>query len=103
MTTETICFEAESCTVSTGRHTSNLSIELEAVARNVAEALCVEDRLYNMDMRDIIDEVGATKLLDAFDTQEISTWVQDTQTDSYLDLLNAIGLDAIHEYLSHIN
>jgi acetylglutamate kinase len=102
MTTETICFEAESCTVSSSRHTSNVSVELEVVARNVAEALCVEDRLYNMDMRDIIDEVGATKLLDAFDPQEISTWVQDTQTDTYVDLLNAIGLDAIHEYLSHV-
>lgn len=103
MTVETICFEAESCTVSTNRHTSNISVELEAVARNVAEALCVEDRLYDMDMRDIIDEVGATKLLDAFDAQEITTWVQDTQTDTYYDLLNAIGLEAIREYLSHVD
>lgn len=102
MTTETICFEAESCTTSTSRHTSNISVELEVVARNVAEALNVEDRLYDMDMRDIIDEVGATKLLDAFDAHEITAWVQDTQTDTYYDLLNAIGLEAIREYLSHV-
>lgn len=103
MTTETICFEAESCTVSSGLRTSNISVELEAVARNVAEALCVEDRLYDLDMRDIIDEVGATKLLGAFTPEELADWVSTSDSDNYVDLLSAIGLDAILDYLSHVD
>lgn len=98
----TIWFEAESVSVSGGSRSSNVSLEIEADGRIVAGALDVDDRLHDLDMRDIIDEAGAIKLLDAFTPGELSNWVSTSHSGSYVDLLNAIGLDAIHEYLSHV-
>jgi hypothetical protein len=97
---ETIIFKAESVSVESSPSTSAVTVTVEANARDVVEDLCVSDRLHEVSPRDIIDEVGSTTLLQAFDEEELSMWVRDALTDP-TDLLSAIGLDAIHEYLSH--
>lgn len=97
-------FQADEATIGTGEHYGSgmITVTVEASGRSVASALDVDDRLFDLDMRDIIDEAGATKLLDAFTPEELTVWVSESYSDSYIDLLNAVGLEAIHEYLSHV-
>lgn len=100
-----ITFQAESATITVGdKHYSGLvTVCVDAKGQDIAAELDVDDRLHNLEMRDIIDEVGSTKLLDAITPEEFTEWVSKSNSDGYIDLLNAIGLEAIHEHLSHID
>lgn len=98
----TITFNASDAHI-TAAAPDQFVITIEGDLRDIADNMDIDDRLHDIHPRDIIDEVGATKLLDAFSAQEITTWVQDTQTDTYYDLLNAIGLESIREYLLHVD
>ena len=101
---EIITFKAERVSVEGSAQTSNVTVTVtvEANARNVVEDLALVDRLYNLEPREIIDETGATKLLTAFTEEELVTWARADMTDP-TEMLNAIGLDAIYEYLSHVD
>lgn len=97
-----ITFNAESVSVDSSHGTSDIRVTVEASGRDLAERLDLDDRLYDLEPRDIIEQVGALKLLQAFDDQEITKWLQNGDTDP-TDVLSAIGLDAIHDYLSHVD
>ena len=100
-----ITFQAESATITVGEryHSGLVTVCVDAKGQDVAEQLDLDDRLHDLEMRDIIDEVGSTELLDAIRPEEFTEWVSKSSSDGYIDLLNAIGLEAIHEHLSHID
>lgn len=97
-----VTFYASEITVTTVSR-DQICVTVDANPRDIVDGMGLDDRLYDLDMRDIIDEAGSTKLLDAFTSGELADWVSTSHSDSYVDLLNAIGLDAIHEYLSHVD
>lgn len=96
----TTIFSAESVSVEGRVRTGNVMVTVEGNPRDIVEDMALEDRLFDLEPRDIIDTVGPAKLLQWFTVEELTTWVQDELTDP-TDLLNAIGDEAIHEYLSH--
>lgn len=100
-----ITFSAESISVENDNVYGSgcVTVRAEVTGRELADELDVDDRLHGLHMRDIIDEVSATKLLDAITPEEFTAWVEASSSDGYIDLLNAIGLEAIHEHLSHID
>ena len=96
----TISFKAESVSVEGTPRTGDVMVTVEADPRAVVEGMDVDDRLYELEPRDIIDEMGALKILQAFTEEEIAAWLRDGMTDT-TDMLNAIGMDDIHEYLNN--
>ena len=95
---DTIIFNANSVSVEGNTRSSDVTVTVEANARDVVEDMAVDDRLYELDARDIIDSFGATKLLQAFTEEELCAWAKDSLTDP-VDLLNAIGEESVLEWV----
>lgn len=93
-----ITFNADEVRVESARN-NEVSVTVEANGREIAEQLDLDDRLYDLDPSDIVGEVGFEKLLEAMDEDDVRKWLlENTDPD---DTLEHIGLDKIHEYLSH--
>ena len=94
-----ITFPADSVSVDSTYHTSGVSVTVEANGREVAAQLDLDDRLHDLDPVDIVSEVGATKLLEQIGEEEVRSWLLANSDPD--DTLEHIGLDKIHEFLSH--
>jgi len=94
-----IKFEAESLSVDSRYHTSGISVCVEAKGRDIAVQLDLDDRLYDIDVSDIVSEVGAETILNEIGKDQVREWLLKNSDPN--DTLEYIGLDKIHEYLSH--
>lgn len=94
-----ITFDADSVSIDSNYHKSGVSVTVEANGRDIAGKLDLDDRLYDLDPVDIVSEVGAEKLLEQIGEEDVRKWLL-TNSDPD-DTLEYIGLDKIHEYLSH--
>lgn len=94
-----ITFPADSVSVDSTYHTSGVMVTVEANGREIAAKLDLDDRLYDLDPVDIVSEVGATELLEQIGEEEVRAWLLANSDPD--DTLEHIGLDKIHEFLSH--
>lgn len=94
--TETITFLAKSITIE-GHDYPNFHVTLEADATKVVEDMTCEARLHEIEPSDIIVIVGATNLLNAMAEQHFAEWIKNH--GAYYEALNAIGYDAIREWM----
>lgn len=94
-----ITFPADSVSVDSTYHNSGVSVTVEANGREVAAQLDLDDRLHELDPVHIVSEVGATELLEQIGEEEVRSWLLANSDPD--DTLEHIGLDKIHEFLSH--
>lgn len=94
-----ITFPADSVSVDSTYHTSGVSVTVEANGREIAAKLDLDDRLHDLDPVDIVSEAGADNLLQQIGEDEVRTWLLANSDPD--DTLEYIGLDKIHEFLSH--
>ena len=94
-----ITFPAESVIVDSTYHTSGVIITVEANGREIAAKLDLDDRLYDLDPVDIIGEVGVENILESIEEEDIRKFLLENSDPD--DTLEHIGLDKIHEFLSH--
>lgn len=95
-----ISFEIDSVSVESIRRDGLITVTAVGKGWKIAEALDLDDRLYELDVRDIIDHVGATEVLQAMTEEDLCDWLKSEETDP-TDMLNAIGEDAVLEWLSN--
>jgi hypothetical protein len=94
-----ITFPAESVSVDSSYHTSGVMVTVEANGREIAAKLDLDDRLYDLDPVDIISEVGVENILESIDEDVVRKFLLENSDPD--DTLEHIGLDKIHEFLSH--
>ncbi|MNH37947.1 hypothetical protein D3C79_989160 [compost metagenome] len=94
-----ITFPADSVSVDSTYHTSGVSVTVTANGREIAAQLDLDDRLHDLDPVDIVSEVGATTLLEQIGEEEVRVWLLANSDPD--DTLEHIGLDKIHEFVSH--
>lgn len=92
----TITFVAKSVQLE-GHDYPNLHVTLEADMTNVVEDMSCEDRLYEIEPSDIVETVGATKLLNAMSEKHFAEWVK--EHGDFYEILNAVGYDGIREWM----
>lgn len=95
-----IAFEAESVSVESVGRNSQVRVTVEAQPREIAAELDIEDRLYDLEPHEIVNCVGASKLLETMDEKEIAQWLNSSQVDP-TDFLSAIGEKAVLEWLNN--
>lgn len=95
-----IAFEAESVIVESVGRNSQVRVTVDAQPREIAAELDIEDRLYDLEPHEIVNFVGASKLLDTMDEKEIAQWLNSSQVDP-ADFLSAIGEKAVLEWLNN--
>nr|WP_314877291.1 hypothetical protein [uncultured Pseudomonas sp.] len=94
-----ITFPADSVSVDSSYHTSGVMVTVEANGREIAAKLDLDDRLYDLDPVDIISEVGVENILESIDEDVVRKFLLENSDPD--DTLEHIGLDKIHEFLSH--
>jgi hypothetical protein len=94
-----ITFEADSVSVDSDYRNSSVNVTVEASGREIAGRLDLDDRLYGLDTADIVGEIGAAELLRQIGEEDVRKWLLENSDPD--DTLEHIGLDKIHEYLSH--
>lgn len=94
-----ITFPADSVSVDSTYHISSVMITVEANGREIAAKLDLDDRLHDLDPVDIISEVGVENILESIDEDVIRKFLLENSDPD--DTLEHIGLDKIHEFLSH--
>lgn len=94
-----ITFDADSVTVEGARNTQ-VSVTIHANGREIAEQLDIDDRLYDLEPHEIVNHVGASKLLDTMDEAEISGWLSSSNVDP-TDFLSAIGEEEVLRWLNN--
>ena len=94
-----ITFNAESISVEGGRKVGEVSVTVNANGREIAEELDLDDRLYDLEPHEIVNHIGAGKLLDTMDEAEITGWLSSSKVDP-TEFLSAIGEEAVLEWLN---
>lgn len=77
----------------------NLEVKADVLGREVAEALDLDDRLYDLDPSDILLEVPAENMLEAIGEEDVRKWLLANSDPD--DTLEAIGEEKISEFMSH--
>lgn len=91
-----INFEARAVSVDPGNY-EKLQVTLDADPREMVADIDVDDRLHDIEPSDIIDEVGAAKLLGAMGEKHFAEWV--IGNGDFYEALNAIGIERIREWM----
>ncbi|UHC81697.1 YbaB/EbfC family nucleoid-associated protein [Pseudomonas sp. NIBR-H-19] len=96
---QTTTFRASSVSVEGVARNGDVTITVTGDPRQIVEDMDIDDRLYDLEERDIIDQVGSSELLVAMTEEELATWLRSESTDPS-DMLNAIGEEAVLEWLN---
>lgn len=94
-----ITFEADSVQVESVGRNSQVRVTVDAQPREVAAGLDIDDRLHDLEPHEIVNHIGATKLLETMDEHEICAWLSSSSADPS-EFLNAIGEEAVLEWLN---
>lgn len=92
----TITFEAANVTIEAGDY-QTFRVVLEADAKSVVEDIDLEDRLHDIEPADIVETIGAEKILSAISEVHFSKWIE--ANGDYYEALNAIGIEKIREWI----
>jgi hypothetical protein len=95
---ETTAFKAEK--VSVEHDYRGMTVTVEGDPKKIVEDMALDDRLHDLEVRDVIDFLGSTEVLQAMTEEDLSDWLKDGETDP-TDMLNAIGEEAVLEWLNN--
>lgn len=76
---------------------NTILVTVEADLTNVVEDIPVQDRVHDVEPRDIVNACGSIALLSAMDESDFTHWVKDG--GDYYEALNAIGIEKILEWI----
>lgn len=94
-----ITFDADSVSVEGVGRSSHVRVTVDAQPRDIAAELDIDDRLHDLEPHEIVNHIGADKLLDTMDEAEISSWLSSSSVDP-TEFLSAIGEQAVLEWLN---
>ncbi|UNM17318.1 hypothetical protein K0P33_17185 [Pseudomonas sp. ArH3a] len=76
-----------------------MTVTVEGDPRLIVEDMALDDRLHDLDIRDVIDFLGPTEVLQAMAEEDLARWLAGEHTDP-TDMLSAIGEEAVLEWLN---
>lgn len=94
---ETTVFKADK--VSMEMDYRGMTVTVEGNPKRIVEDMALDDRLHDLEVRDVIDFLGSTEVLQAMTEEDLSEWLSNAETDP-IDMLNAIGEEAVLEWLN---
>lgn len=94
---EATVFKADKVSVETDYR--GMTVTVEGNPKNIVEDMALDDRLHDLEVRDVIDFLGSTEVLQAMTEEDLSDWMSSAETDP-TDMLNAIGEEAVLEWLN---
>jgi len=94
---ETTVFKADKVSVETDYR--GMTVTVEGDPKKIVEDMSLDDRLHDLDVRDVIDFLGSTEVLQAITEEDLIDWMSGAETDP-TDMLNAIGEEAVLEWLN---
>ncbi|MNJ58628.1 hypothetical protein D3C77_542700 [compost metagenome] len=95
-----ITFEADEVSVSSVGRGGTVRVIVDGKGSDIAEALELDDRLYALEPHEIVNHIGAGKLLETMDEAEISEWLASSDVDPN-DFLSAIGEETVLKWLNN--
>jgi len=95
-----ITFDADSVSVESVGRNSQVRVTVDGKGSDIAEALHIDDRLHDLEPHEIVNHVGAGKLLETMDEAEISEWLAGANVDPN-DFLSAIGEETVLKWLNN--
>lgn len=93
-----VVFLADSASVEAWK-LDKIRVVVEVEPEALLEDLDVEDRVKGLDPHEVITAIGISKALGSLDESELTEWIQGSDIDP-IDLLNAIGQEAIYEWIN---
>lgn len=94
---ETTVFKADK--VSMEMDYRGMTVTVEGDPKKIVEDMALDDRLHDLEVRDVIDFLGSTDVLQAMTEEDLTEWLSSAETDP-IDMLNAIGEEAVLEWLN---
>lgn len=95
-----ITFDADSVSVESVGRNSQVRVTVDAQPREIAAELDIDDRLHGLEPHEIVNHIGAGKLLETMDEAEISEWLASSNVDPN-DFLSAIGEETVLKWLNN--
>lgn len=95
-----ITFDADSISVESVGRNSQVRVKVEGKGSDIAESLHIDDRLHDLEPHEIVNHVGAGKLLETMDEAEISEWLASSDVDP-TEFLSAIGEEEVLRWLNN--
>ena len=95
-----ITFDADSVTIESVGRNSQVRVTIDGRGSDIAEALQIDDRLHDLEPHEIVNHIGAGKLLETMDEAEISGWLSSSSADPN-DFLSAIGEETVLKWLNN--
>lgn len=95
-----ITFDADSVSVESVGRNSQVRVTVDSKGSDIAESLHIDDRLYDLEPHEIVNHIGAGKLLETMDEAEISEWLASSSADPN-DFLSAIGEETVLKWLNN--
>lgn len=95
-----ITFDADSVSVESVGRNSQVRVTVDAQPRDIAAELDIDDRLHDLEPHEIVNHIGADKLLDTMDEAEISGWLSSSNVDP-TEFLSAIGEEEVLRWLNN--
>ncbi|EKT4497435.1 hypothetical protein QEM33_000151 [Pseudomonas putida] len=95
-----ITFDADSVSVESVGRNSQVRVTVDGKGSDIAESLHIDDRLYDLEPHEIVNHIGAGKLLETMDEAEISEWLASSSADPN-DFLSAIGEETVLKWLNN--
>ena len=95
-----ITFDADSVSVEGVGRSSHVRVTVDAQPRDIAAELDIDDRLHDLEPHEIVNHIGAGKLLETMDEAEISEWLASSNVDPN-DFLGAIGEETVLKWLNN--
>jgi hypothetical protein len=93
-----VVFLADSASVEAWK-LDKIRVVVEVEPEALLEDLDVEDRIKGLDEHEVITAMGINKTLSLLDEKELTDWIKSSDIDP-IDLLNAIGQEAIYEWIN---
>lgn len=95
-----ITFDADSVSVESVGRNSQVRVTVDGKGSDIAESLHIDDRLHDLEPHEIVNHIGAGKLLETMDEAEISEWLASSSADPN-DFLSAIGEETVLKWLNN--
>ncbi|WP_416425622.1 hypothetical protein RAM80_07660 [Pseudomonas sp. App30] len=95
-----ITFDAESVSVESVGRNGQVRVTVDAQPREIAAELDIDDRLLDLEPHEIVNHIGAGKLLETMDEAEIVAWLSNGDVDP-TEFLSAIGEEAVLRWLNN--
>jgi transketolase C-terminal domain/subunit len=95
---DTTIFKADKVAVEID-YRGGMTVTIDGDPKKIVEDMALDERLHDLDVRDVIDFIGSSDVLKAMTEEDLGKWLSDSETDP-TDMLNAIGEEAVLEWLN---